>query len=78
MGVAYGSFVSQYVPQFFANVRSERSKRDDELFQNLFPVSYTHLDVYKRQQMYLAVFSFVGKVQVVVDSLFKYRKEFVA
>ena len=40
LGVAYGSFVSQYVPQFFANVRSERSKRDDELFQNLFLTAF--------------------------------------
>ena len=32
--------MSQYVPQFFANVRSERSKRDDELFQNLFLTAF--------------------------------------
>ena len=32
--------MSQYVPQLFADMRSERSERDNELFQNLFLAAF--------------------------------------
>ena len=61
----YFNFVGRFVPPAFGEVEltpeeleeiRKREERKDRLHQNyLKPVSYTHLDVYKRQRLFLGL-----------------------